>query len=79
MNNRKKCDIILMNPPYGDPSNGGMYLDMQFVEKCNKICNKLIVIHPASRFISNTKIGKQNIESKHLKKIYLIYLHLGNI
>ena len=71
MNKGKKIDIILMNPPYGDPSNGGMYLDMQFVEKCNKICNKLIVIHPASRFISNTKIGKQNIESKHLKKLYI--------
>ena len=72
MNKGKKFDIVLMNPPYGDPYNGGMYLDMQFVEKCNKICNKLIVIHPANRWISNTKLGKTNAESKHLKSLEII-------
>ena len=32
MNNGKKFDVVLMNPPYGDKSSGGMFLDMQFVK-----------------------------------------------
>ena len=72
MNKGKKFDIILMNPPYGDRSNGGMFLDMQFAEKTNKITYKLIIIHPANRWISNTKLGKTNAESKHLKSLEII-------
>ena len=71
-NNGKKFDIILSNPPYGDQSNGGMFLDMQFAEKLNKITDKLIIIHPANRWISNTKLGKTNAESKHLKSLEII-------
>ena len=67
-----KFDICLMNPPYGDESNGGMFLDMQFVEKVNEIANKQIVIHPFTRWSSNTKIGKKNAESGHLKEIDII-------
>ena len=68
----KKFDIVLMNPPYGDRSNGGMFIDMQFVEKCNQICNHQIVIHPANRWVSNTKVGKTNAESKHLKSLTIV-------
>ena len=64
--------IALCNPTYGDQSNGGMFLDMQFVEKLNKITDKLIIIHPANRWISNTKLGKTNAESKHLKSLEII-------
>ena len=64
--------ITLCNPPYGDKSNGGMFLDMQFVEKIIKFTDKLIVIHPANRWASNTKVGKNNAESKHLKELEII-------
>lgn len=37
-------NYALMNPPY---SNKQQYLDVQFVEEVNKICNKQVVIHPA--------------------------------
>ena len=67
-----KFDICLMNPPYGDRSNGGMFLDMQFAKKINKITDKLIIIHPANRWISKTKLGKTNAESKHLKSLEII-------
>lgn len=68
----KKYDFCVMNPPYGDSKNGGMYLDMQFVEKANEICNKQIVIHPAKKWVSNTNIGKKNAESGHLKELEII-------
>ena len=71
MNNGKKFDICLMNPPYGETVTGGMYLDMKFVEKVNKFVNTQIVVHPATRYISNTKLGKSNAESGHLKKLYI--------
>lgn len=64
--------IALCNPPYGDRSNGGIFLDMQFAEKINKITDKLIIIHPANRWVSNTKLGKTNAESKHLKSLEII-------
>ena len=67
-----KFDICLMNPPYGDRSNGGMFLDMHFAEKTNKITDKLIIIHPATKWVSNTKLGKTNAESKHLKSLEII-------
>ena len=66
-----KFDIVLMNPPYGEAVTGGMYLDMKFVEKVNKFVNTQIVVHPATRYISNTKLGKSNAESGHLKKLYI--------
>ena len=66
-----KFDIVLMNPPYGETVTGGMYLDMKFVEKVNKFVNTQIVVHPATRYISNTKLGKSNAESGHLKKLYI--------
>ena len=72
MNNGKKFDVVLMNPPYGDKSSGGMFLDMQFVKKCNNISKTQISIHPANRWISNTKIGKSNAESKHLKELEIL-------
>ena len=61
-----------MNPPYGDRSKGGMFLDMHFAEKTNKITDKLIIIHPATKWVSNTKLGKTNAESKHLKSLEII-------
>ena len=72
MNNGKKFDVVLMNPPYGDKSSGGMFLDMQFVKKCNNISKMQISIHPANRWVSNTKIGKSNAESKHLKELEIL-------
>ena len=68
----KKFDICLMNPPYADRSNGGMYLDMQFVEKVNEISNMQIAIHPAKKWISDTNIAKRNADSGHLKELEII-------
>lgn len=67
-----KFDTIIMNPPYGEAVTGGMFLDMQFVKKVNEICNTQVVIHPATRFISDTKLAKTNAESGHLKELYVI-------
>ena len=69
MNNGKKFDVILMNPPY---SNKEQFLDMNFVNKVNEISKTQIVIHPAKKWVSNTNIGKSNAESKHLKSIEII-------
>ena len=79
----KRFSFCIQNPPYADRSNGGMYLDMQFVEKVNEISNMQIAIHPANRWISNTKIGKNNAESGHLKEIDIIdgnkYFDIGTL
>ena len=69
MNNGKKIDFILMNPPY---SNKEQFLDMNFVNKVNEICKTQIVIHPAKKWVSNTNIGKSNAESKHLKELEIL-------
>ena len=69
MKQGKKYDVIFMNPPY---SNKEQFLDMQFVKKCNNISKTQISIHPANRWISNTKIGKSNAESKHLKELEIL-------
>ena len=68
-NNGKRFSVILMNPPY---SNKEQFLDMNFVNKVNNICKKQIVIHPAKKWCSDTKIGKTNAESKHLKSLEII-------
>lgn len=57
MNNGKKFDICLMNPPYGSKKSGnGSDLHFKFVEKCLEVSNKQISIFP-DRIItsSNTK------------------------
>ena len=69
MNSGKKFDVVLMNPPY---SNKEQFLDMNFVNKVNNICKVQIVIHPAKKWVSNTKLGKLNAESKHIKSIEIV-------
>ena len=68
-NKTKPFDVCLMNPPYDDTNQ---FIDMQFVEKINKLANYQIVIHPAKRWCSETKIGKQNAESGHLKELEIV-------
>lgn len=69
MNKGKKFDICLMNPPYPGAEQGGMYLDMQFVEKCNSISNINIVVYPGTRFNSNTKLGNILQGNGHLYSV----------
>ena len=68
-NGGRRYDICLMNPPY---SNKQQHLDAEFVEKVNDICDKQIVIHPAKRWNSDTKIAKKNAEGGHLKEIEIV-------
>lgn len=67
-NEGKKFDIVLMNPPY---SNKEQFLDIKFVKKSNKIANYQIVVHPAKKWVSDTKLAKNNAECKHLKSLEL--------
>ena len=46
MNNGKKFDVILMNPPYGSDKTGDRYLHFKFVDKILEICDKSIIIMP---------------------------------
>ena len=72
LNSGKKFDIVLMNPPYADDYTGGMYLDMQFVEKANNISKLSVVVHPLSRWISDTTLGRKNAEGGHLKNLEVV-------
>ena len=49
MNNGKKFDIILMNPPYAKG------LGEKFLIKCIDISNKVISVQPANFLIGNKK------------------------
>ena len=46
MNQGKKFDVCLMNPPYGSPSIGNVYLHLDFTTKILDICNHTICIMP---------------------------------
>lgn len=59
MNNGKKFDIILMNPPYGSDKSGDRYLHFKFVNKCLEFSNKQVVIMPVRMFKSDNKIYNQ--------------------
>ena len=45
-NDMKKWDVCLMNPPYGSPSIGNVYLHLDFTTKILDICNHTICIMP---------------------------------
>lgn len=67
MNNGKKFDIVLMNPPYGDRIKNEP-LHFKFVEKCNKIVNKQITVMPFKLINATSdrdKIWKEKF-SQHL-------------
>ncbi len=52
MNNGKKFDIILMNPPYSkDRFGDGLYVD--FLNKCIDISDKVISVNPLNMLISH--------------------------
>ena len=59
MNNGKKFDIILMNPPYGSDKSGDRYLHFKFVNKCLEFSDKQVVIMPVRMFKSDNKIYNQ--------------------
>lgn len=59
-------DILLMNPPYAEAS---VSLDMQFIQAANEVSDQVVAIHPATKWVSNTKMGIENAESKHLKEV----------
>lgn len=62
LNEGKKFDIVLMNPPYSKTSDN---IHLQFVEKCNEISNKQISIFPIS-FIKKKNIKSQDEYKKKL-------------
>ena len=59
MNNRKKFDIIIQNPPYGSDKSGDRYLHFKFVNKCLELSDKQVVIMPVRMFKSDNKIYNQ--------------------
>jgi hypothetical protein len=67
MNNGKKFDICLMNPPYG--SVGGDTLHLKFVDKCLDISKQQIVVMP---FTFVTKV--EHKPSKKYKEKFSPYL-----
>ena len=67
MNNGKKFDVVLMNPPYG--STGGDTLHLRFVDKCLDIANHQITVMP---FTFVTKVDHK--PSKKYKEKFSPYL-----
>lgn len=56
LNNGKKFDVCLMNPPYGAHKSGNVDIHFKFVEKCLEIVKKMEVIMPFRMYqSSNTK------------------------
>ena len=66
---KMKFDCCLMNPPYPTFEQGGMYLDMQFIEKANMVSKLNIAVYPGTRFFSKTKIGEKNHGTGHLYSV----------
>ena len=56
MNNNKKIDFILMNPPYGSDKTGDRYLHFKFVDKILEICDKSIIIMPFRMITASNKL-----------------------
>ena len=67
MNNGKKFDVVLMNPPYG--STGGDTLHLRFVDKCLDIANYQVTVMP---FTFVTKVDHK--PSKKYKEKFSPYL-----
>ena len=56
MNNGKKFDIVLMNPPYGNKlSKVSPYLHLEFTNKCLNIANNVISVFPDRLLTSTSK------------------------
>ena len=66
MNNGKKFDVILMNPPYGNRNTGDEFLHHKFVKKCLNISDKTIVVMP-NKLIYDTSRDKNR---KYYKELY---------
>jgi len=56
MNDNKKWDLVLMNPPYGEGTN---LLHLEFVDKCLDISKKQVIIMPFNFIKLNTKTFKK--------------------
>ena len=74
INNGKKFDIILMNPPYDKDSNGDQFY-VKFINKILKISNKAIIISPDNAFLSKAK--SKNKELKENINKYKPELEIG--
>lgn len=77
MNNGKRFDIVLMNPPYnagesGKGAKGEYSIESDFVNKLNKICNNVIAIYPFTRWQKREKYSKENATSGYLNEIELL-------
>ena len=69
MNNGKKFDICLMNPPYGNKKSGSSpFLHFYFVNKCLEIADKNVVIMP-SRLLYSTSKEYDNIKNLYNKTL----------
>ena len=67
MNNGKKFDIILMNPPYGNRKYGDEFLHHKMTEKCLELSDNVICIMPAKLCTYDTSKDKNR---KHFKEVY---------
>jgi len=67
MNNGKKFDICLQNPPYGDKGANNIHLD--FINKCKDISKEVIAIIPISFVLRNSG------QFKKYKKDWNSYLY----
>lgn len=57
MNSGKKFDIVLMNPPYSNTTNGGLYIN--FINKVVEIGKKIVIISPDIAFVSRDGKSKK--------------------
>lgn len=73
MNNGKKFDVVLMNPPYDNGVDKGLAknIHVKFVNKCLDICNKICCVMPI-KVIRNDAAKKEITQAKELYNKYLI-------
>ena len=67
MNEGKKYDICLINPPYGNRKYGDEFLHHKMTEKCLELSNKVICIMPAKLCTYDTSKDKNR---QHFKEVY---------
>lgn len=70
MNNGKKFDICLMNPPYARPNHFGDGLYLDFINKCLEISNKLVSVNPLGLLITQNKGGALKNKTEKFVKIF---------
>jgi len=68
----EKFDVIMANPPYNQ------MLDLQFLEKCHKIADKILFVHPSTWIIDEKMKQKKFINARNLINDDLVSIKMFN-